>query len=459
MKKLLDHIIKRTLMLEQEAPAGDAAATPLETDNAPSDAKDSPFTPAEERFLGKFDAYGSKHLGIIYSTSDAGIREFIARSGKELNISPGILRSLFTKKIIKFVPYTGFGRNDDYTIELQLSLDDVKGLGKADQGKAETGASAAGAPPAGGGAPPPPGPENAGVVRTGNVISESLNEDVIPSASELVKATDFWDYISDSLQSYEWDEDLFYKAFTDNVTSKKQALTIDAVGIVLYHAFDKSDKKYQNILNTVVKSWTAITNFPIDIKGSTIYTLSKLLNNSQIAKFVLDEDDQRKALQSLLNSNGIGRLVYDATSQTSKFFPAYSNEETWKIINSWTKKIPTANKADISKKAESETTSWQTDEANFSQYFMNQRRKDSKYNKREQTFKKIKEIKYSNKTMPVTYGGSWMDESTKKYWVWYKSGDKKIRLFKDGSAKVISGTASESVNWKFNTPTQIILEK
>ena len=458
MKKLLDHIIKRTLMAEQDAPAGDAAATPLETDNAPSDAKDSPFTPAEERFLGKFDAYGSKHLGILYSTSDAGVREFIARSGKELNISPGILRSLFRKKIIKFVPYTGFGRNDDYTIELQLSLDDVKGLGKADQGKAETGAQASGAAPAGGGAPPPP-PENAGVIRTGNVISESLNEDVIPSETELSKAIDFWDYISDSLQSYEWDEDLFYKAFADIVTSKKQALTIDAVGIILYHAFDKSDKKYQHILNTIIKSWTSITNFPIDVKGSTIYTLAKLLNNSQIAKFILDEDDQRKALQSLLNSNGIGRLVYDSASQTSKFYPTYSNEETWKIINSWTKKIPTANKADISKKAESETTSWQTDEKNFSQYFMTQRRKDHKYNKSEQTFKKIKEIKYSNKIIPVTYGGAWVDGSTKKYWVWYKSGDKKIRLFKDGSAKVIIGTASELVNWKFNTPTQIILEK
>jgi hypothetical protein len=34
------------------------------TDNAPNSAVDSPFTPAEEKFLGKFDAYGTKHLGI-----------------------------------------------------------------------------------------------------------------------------------------------------------------------------------------------------------------------------------------------------------------------------------------------------------------------------------------------------------------------------------------------------------
>ena len=43
MKKYLEHIIKKALLAEQDAPAGDAAAaTPLETDNAPSDAKDSP---------------------------------------------------------------------------------------------------------------------------------------------------------------------------------------------------------------------------------------------------------------------------------------------------------------------------------------------------------------------------------------------------------------------------------
>ncbi len=38
MKKYLEHIIKKALLAEQDAPAGDAAATtPLETDNAPSD--------------------------------------------------------------------------------------------------------------------------------------------------------------------------------------------------------------------------------------------------------------------------------------------------------------------------------------------------------------------------------------------------------------------------------------
>jgi len=146
----------------------DTAAEPEsknETDNAPSSAENSPFSPAEERFLGKFDVYGSTHLGILYSISDIGVREFISRSGKELNVTPGILLGLIRNGIIKIVPYTGFGRNTDYTLELQLSLDDVKGMGsEEDKAKAESGGSAPGAPPSEGpdlGAeapPPPPGP-------------------------------------------------------------------------------------------------------------------------------------------------------------------------------------------------------------------------------------------------------------------------------------------------------------
>ena len=30
----------------------------------------SPYTPEETKFLGKFDTYGSKHLGVIYSLTD-----------------------------------------------------------------------------------------------------------------------------------------------------------------------------------------------------------------------------------------------------------------------------------------------------------------------------------------------------------------------------------------------------
>ncbi len=153
------------------------------TDNASSDSVDSPFTPAEEKFLGKFDAYGTRHLGIIYSTSDIGIREFIGRSGVELNLTPEILLSLMRQNFVKLVPYTGFGKNDDYTIELQLTLDDVKGLG-ADDKEALKSKSAAGG---GGGAetvpempapeapePSTPAPENAWVVKYGDVLKESV---------------------------------------------------------------------------------------------------------------------------------------------------------------------------------------------------------------------------------------------------------------------------------------------
>ncbi len=145
------------------------------TDNAESDASNSLFTPAEEKFLGKFDAYGTRHLGIIYSVSDIGIREFIARSGSDLNVTPEILLNLLRQNIIKLVPYTGFGKNDDYTIELQLSLNDVKGLGAEDEKTAEAPKGGGG----GGGAMPPPpaegpAPEVAWVVKYGDILKESV---------------------------------------------------------------------------------------------------------------------------------------------------------------------------------------------------------------------------------------------------------------------------------------------
>jgi hypothetical protein len=171
-----NNIIIKTLkeMLLEQAPPAKAA---IETDNAASSADDSPFTPAQEKFLGKFDAYGTQYLGIIYSISDIGIREFIMRSGKDLNLNPGILLSLINDKIVKIVPYSGWGRNDDYTIELQLSLDDVKGLGSEDAKSIEQGSSASGAPAPGGEmaplAPEGPAPEVAWVVKYGDVLTES----------------------------------------------------------------------------------------------------------------------------------------------------------------------------------------------------------------------------------------------------------------------------------------------
>lgn len=173
MNKLAENIIfntLKTMIIEQSAPASPAAeaGTALETDNAESDNADSPFTSAEKRFLGKFDAYGTQHIGIIYSLSDIGIREFIARSGKDLNLTPEILLKMVKDEFVKIVPYTGWGRNNDYTIELQLSLDDVAGLGAEDKAKAEKGSSASGAAPEA-----PPEPQLAWVVKYGDVLSET----------------------------------------------------------------------------------------------------------------------------------------------------------------------------------------------------------------------------------------------------------------------------------------------
>jgi hypothetical protein len=184
MRKLInEHIITKTLheMVYEQAEAGK-----LNTDHAPSSDPSSAFTPAEKKFLGKFDAYGSKHLGIIYSPSDVGIREFIARSGKDLNCTPDILLGLVRDKIIRIVPYTGYGRNTDYTLELQLSLDDIKGFGAEDKEEAEKGSSAGGAAPAPEAPPPaPPGPENAGVVKRGPVLKES-NEIIAAALRKLL---------------------------------------------------------------------------------------------------------------------------------------------------------------------------------------------------------------------------------------------------------------------------------
>tara|TARA_R110000868_G_scaffold196995_3_gene443138 strand:+ start:1915 stop:2709 length:795 start_codon:yes stop_codon:yes gene_type:complete len=165
----LEYIIEQVLKtMIQEAPA-------IETNNAPRDAVDSPFTPAEEKFLGKFDAHGSKHMGIIYSPSDIGIREFIARSGSDFNASPGIILSLIRSGVIKIVPYTGYGRNTDYTVELQLSLDDVKGLGANDKEAVEAGSSASGgAAPSAIPEEPMPGPEVSWVIKYGDILKESV---------------------------------------------------------------------------------------------------------------------------------------------------------------------------------------------------------------------------------------------------------------------------------------------
>jgi hypothetical protein len=112
------------------------------------------FDDAQKKFLGSFAAYNSQQLGIIYSVSDIGIREFIARSGPLYNCTPAVLLSLVRGKYIKIIPYTGAGRNKDYTIELQLPLADVKQFAVLAAGEKSDGAAAGGdtsSPSSGGG--------------------------------------------------------------------------------------------------------------------------------------------------------------------------------------------------------------------------------------------------------------------------------------------------------------------
>lgn len=111
-KYIVESILKRLVVEQNQQPNQE-----MET---------SVFSPQEQRFLGSFAAAGSKHLGIIYSISEIGVREFISRSGTQYGCTPATLLSMLRDKYIKIVPYTGYGRNTDYTIELQLPLEAVQ---------------------------------------------------------------------------------------------------------------------------------------------------------------------------------------------------------------------------------------------------------------------------------------------------------------------------------------------
>ena len=86
-----------------------------------------------------------------------GYWKTIINRGKDFNLTAQILLRLLRDGIVKIVPYTGWGRDDSYTIELQLSLDSIKGWGAEEQKAAEKKAPS-GAAPAGGeaSAPEPP---------------------------------------------------------------------------------------------------------------------------------------------------------------------------------------------------------------------------------------------------------------------------------------------------------------
>lgn len=169
MAKSVEYIIRNSISkILKEAP---------ELDNAPSDDANSMFTPAEKKFLGKFDARGTNHIGMIYSTSDAGITEFLMRTGKDLNLTREMLDKFINDNIIEITPYGGYGTDTNYTLQLNLSLDDINGFGDADKEELESGSSAGGAPapesePMGGA--PEPAPTNDSVIKYGDIISESI---------------------------------------------------------------------------------------------------------------------------------------------------------------------------------------------------------------------------------------------------------------------------------------------
>jgi hypothetical protein len=200
------HIIETTLkkmISEQETPEAEE-----------NNGVDIPsiFSEPEKKFLGSFDKAGSNHVGIIYSISDIGIREFIARSGAVYNCTPALLLQLIRDKIIKIVPYGGWGRDDNYTLELQIPLEDVKGFGAiSDEDAAAEGDAGTDMPDAdlgggdlGGGLPPPapepapeetaaeepaPEPENAGVIKYGDLLKESIRitRDLLQEKKKSVK--------------------------------------------------------------------------------------------------------------------------------------------------------------------------------------------------------------------------------------------------------------------------------
>lgn len=325
-KNALEHIIRATFKeLKEQADTTSA----IETDNAPSSAVDSPFTPAEERFLGKFDAYGSTHLGIIYSISDAGIREFVSRSGKDLNVTPGIILNLLRKKIIKLVPYTGFGRNDDYTIELQLSLDDVKGLGAADKEKAEKGSDAAGGADLGGGGlpeptatPEPPAPENAGYNPKGTVLKETVLTEEFNN-NQIKQAWLFWSFIGAATDSLNWDEDVI-KSYLLKIKNKNDAIFYDAMGRIFFEFETTGNSK---ILKAMQLPMPELPKINSEVR----YTLERLFSAPAfISGFIKDygSDYRKNEIATYFNKIGVCRF-----NSVWKPFFTYNKNDVWNIRN------------------------------------------------------------------------------------------------------------------------------
>ena len=113
--------------------------------------KISPFSEAEEQFLGKFAELKSNNIGILYTNNITGIREFLNRSGKDFNLTPEVFMSLLKNKTISIIPYGGYSRNEDYTIHLNMSYENFEGITAPDTESGAPGAAEAGAMDATGG--------------------------------------------------------------------------------------------------------------------------------------------------------------------------------------------------------------------------------------------------------------------------------------------------------------------
>lgn len=96
------------------------------------------FTPAEEKFLARFGELDNPTMGFLYADNDTGRQEFMSRSGRDFNCTPQILSNLENKGIISVVELPGFSDDANYTLQLNIPIDDVRGfssgLEKGDKG-------------------------------------------------------------------------------------------------------------------------------------------------------------------------------------------------------------------------------------------------------------------------------------------------------------------------------------
>lgn len=353
MKNQLDYIISKTIAkLLSEAPA-------RETNNANSDAVDSPFTPAEEMFLGKFDARGTNHLGIMYSITDIGKAEFISRSGGDLNLTPEILDNLIQSGILKIVPYGGFGHNDNHTLELQLSLDDIKGLGDAERAEIESGSgSGAGIEmpdePTPTTPPPPPEPAlpNESFTRNKPLITEQIFKPDV-QIKFLQYGFDFWDKVYNAMDQFDWDEDVLKTAIA-SIPTKNHAVYIDVAGLILLHL---ADTKFTSIpfVNYLQKNFPNM--FSITVSGDLkkrFHKLADLFDYNKVESWYTNDaldwsekiDNGRIPEFDKLRTNGIGVVkyqMYGDSLQPKALYTSYTPADVLNVYNQIRKPYGSAN--------------------------------------------------------------------------------------------------------------------